>query len=113
MVDPAVAERAFRKQIENLRGELIYATILVFTISISLIVNGGNYYCVFGFNAKKWLTGLDVIYAVDIFLISLQTQFLKQHRKESVGYMFLRALLLIALVVWLIIGNVDYYPDRQ
>ncbi len=91
---------------------MIYGLLLVVLIAITLMINK-NEVCGYEFDARNFLVGIDVIYGVDCLLMLWQLSYLKKNLRESLGIVFLRYLALVALVVWLILGNVHFYKGKN
>ena len=86
--------------------------ILVATIAISIAVNKSEI-CDGDFDARNWLTIMACLYSGDFLLISTQMRFLKRTRSENLCVTFLRFLMLITVVTFMIIGNIGYYNKRD
>ena len=78
-------------------------------ITILILVNSGYACSANTFNPRNWLITITAIYFVDFLLITAQKRYLLNNRRENACVTMLRFLVLVALVVFYIIGNVNYF----
>lgn len=105
---------AAQKQVDEEKTQITFVFAIIVAISIGLGQNSASEYpCEKGFHARSWITGMLICYCIDFVLIGFNIYNLKTKYVQNICVFLLRFLLLIAIVVQLIIGNVNYYPKSD